>query len=291
MTDPFANYLCQKLMEYASESNRVRVLRKVSSDLVAISLNIHGTRVIQKILEHISGQEEISIVVEALSKSVVTLTKDLNGNHVIQRCLHHMPPPTTAGASVEKADNQFIYDSIATNIVSVATHKHGCCVVQRCMDYATPRQKTLLTKAVIAVALELVQDAFGNYVVQYIMDPSNGRIVAKVTDKLEGSIGNLAVQKFSSNVIEKCLELGDEKVREKLIAQLIDTNRLPRLIQDPYANYVIQKALEVSKKEKFQQMVKVIRPHVRALRATSFGKRIQAKMVKKFPTLLMNNND
>lgn len=51
---------------------------------------------------------------------------------------------------------------------------------------------------------------------------------------------------------------------------------------------MIQKALGVSKKEKFQQMVKVIRPHVRALRATSFGKRIQAKMVKKFPTLLMN---
>merc|ERR1712072_1110476 len=109
MTDPFGNYLCQKLMEYASEQNRVRVLGKVSNDLVAISLNIHGTRVIQKILEHISGAEEISIVVKALGTSVVTLTKDLNGNHVIQRCLHHMPPPAnSADATPSGADNQFI---------------------------------------------------------------------------------------------------------------------------------------------------------------------------------------
>lgn len=292
MTDPFGNYLCQKLMEYASEQNRVRVLAKVANDLVAISLNIHGTRVIQKILEHISGQEEISIVVKALGTSVVTLTKDLNGNHVIQRCLHHMPPPSSADSQTQgqqSADNQFIYNSIAVNIVSVATHKHGCCVLQRCIDYATPRQKTLLTKSVIQHALELVQDAFGNYVVQYIMDfGTSAQIVSKVYEGLEGSIGNLAVQKFSSNVVEKCLEQGDEKVREAIIGELIDPDRLPRLIQDPYANYVIQKALGVSKKEKFQQMVKVIRPHVRALRATSFGKRIQAKMVKKFPTLLMN---
>lgn len=264
MTDPFGNYLCQKLMEYASEQNRVRVLAKVANDLVAISLNIHGTRVIQKILEHISGQEEISIVVQALGTSVVTLTKDLNGNHVIQRCLHHMPPPTAGDAQTQGqtrdhtdaeastdaheaqrrvwdmaifgaardepvgADNQFIYNSIAQNIVSVATHKHGCCVLQRCIDYATPRQKTLLTKSVIQHALELVQDAFGNYVVQYIMDfGTSAQTVSKVYDGLEGNIGNLAVQKFSSNVVEKCLEQGDEKVREAIIGELIDPDRLP----------------------------------------------------------------
>lgn len=62
---------------------------------------------------------------------MVTLIKDLNGNHVIQKCLHRL-----------SADHrQFIYDAITNNCIEVATHKHGCCVLQRCIDYASPSQK------------------------------------------------------------------------------------------------------------------------------------------------------
>jgi hypothetical protein len=66
-----------------------------------------------------------------LNPSVVPLIKDLNGNHVIQKCLHRL-----------SADHrQFIYDAITNNCIEVATHKHGCCVLQRCIDYASPSQK------------------------------------------------------------------------------------------------------------------------------------------------------
>jgi hypothetical protein len=93
------------------------------------------------------------------------------------------------------------------------------------------------------------------------------------------------VQKFSSNVVEKCLELANDKLKVKMIEELINPERLPRLLQDPYANYVIQKALSVSKKAQFERLVAVIKPHLLALRNTSFGKRIQSKILKKFPDL------
>jgi hypothetical protein len=160
MTDPFGNYLCQKLIEHAADTQRLSVITKVAPDLVAISLNMHGTRAVQKLVETIITPQEVELVVNALRASVVTLIKDLNGNHVIQRCLHHL----------SSADNQFIYDAVAKHCVSVATHKHGCCVLQRCIDYATITQKRQLINEIVANALELVQDAFGNYVVQYILD-------------------------------------------------------------------------------------------------------------------------
>lgn len=67
----------------------------------------------------------------ALKPNVVTLIKDLNGNHVIQKCLHRL--------SAEH--KQFIYNAVSEHCIQVATHRHGCCVLQRCIDYASEAQK------------------------------------------------------------------------------------------------------------------------------------------------------
>lgn len=66
-----------------------------------------------------------------LAPNVVTLIKDLNGNHVIQRCLHRM----------SSENKQFIYNAVSENCIEVATHRHGCCVLQRCIDYSSESQK------------------------------------------------------------------------------------------------------------------------------------------------------
>ena len=52
-------------------------------------------------------------------------------------------------------------------------------------------------------SLELVQDAFGNYVVQYILDLGEPNLSEPVILQFRGMVCNLAKQKFSSNVIEK----------------------------------------------------------------------------------------
>jgi hypothetical protein len=279
MTDPFGNYLCQKLIEHSNETPRLAILHRVAPDLVAISLNLHGTRAVQKLVESISSPAEIELLINSLRSSVVTLIKDLNGNHVIQRALHHL----------NSNDNQFIYDAVSRHCVSVATHKHGCCVLQRCIDYATVNQKRQLVNEIISSSLELVQDAFGNYVVQYVLDLGEPNTSNQIIANLLGHISSLSVQKFSSNVIEKCLELANDKMRGKVVDELINLERLPRLLQDPYANYVIQKALSVSKKSHLDRLVQVIKPHLGSLKNTAFGKRIQNKISKKFPDLEAEN--
>lgn len=82
------------------------------------------------------------------------LIKDLNGNHVIQRCLNRLQPEGNSliflkqmiyyfPKQKKKKDNQFIYDAVTkgTNCIQVATHRHGCCVLQRCIDHASKTQK------------------------------------------------------------------------------------------------------------------------------------------------------
>lgn len=130
-TDPFGNYLCQKLMEYCTDAQRTMMVEQVANAVIPISLNMHGTRAIQKMIEFLTLPEQIERTIQALSPNVVTLIKDINGNHVIQKCLHRL----------SSEDKQFIYDAVSENCVEVATHRHGCCVLQRCIDFSAESQK------------------------------------------------------------------------------------------------------------------------------------------------------
>ena len=84
---------------------------------------------------------------DALRGGVVSLIRDLNGNHVIQRCLQRLGPE----------DSQFVYDAAAAHTLEIATHRHGCCVLQRCIDFATAPQKRRLVETIAAHALPLSQ--------------------------------------------------------------------------------------------------------------------------------------
>lgn len=285
VVDPFGHHLCLRLLDFISEvSMRENLLQKLKEDLVGVSMSVHGTRVIQKLLEMMQTATELRLVQDSMSLYVITLAKDVYGMHVILRCLHRIPPP---GDNPDVPSNQFIFDEITKNIVSVATHKHGCCVVQWCIDYATPNQRRKLVEVIVQNSLELSQDAFGNYVVQQIMDPTHPGVLQKLVQHLKGSITKLAVQKFSSIVIEKCLEYTESEQQMQIINELVNPQKLPRLLQDPYANYVIQKALSVTRQENFQKVVSLIRPHLASLSNTPFGKRIKTQMIRRFPILSM----
>ena len=64
-------------------------------------------------------------------------------------------------------------------------------------------QRQQLVNEITFNALTLVQDPYGNYVVQYILDLNDKRFSDGVIRQFAGNVCALSVQKFSSNVIEK----------------------------------------------------------------------------------------
>ncbi|KAJ6573985.1 ARM repeat-containing protein [Mycena vulgaris] len=267
MTDPFGNYLCQKLLEYSTDEQRNVICDSVAQDLVNISLNMHGTRAVQKMIDFLYNAQIHSIIV-ALSLHVVVLIKDLNGNHVIQKCLNKLAPE----------DNQFIYNAVAANCVEVATHRHGCCVLQRCIDHASDHQRIQLVNEITYNALTLVQDPYGNYVVQYILDLNDNRFSDAVIRQFTGNVCALSVQKFSSNVIEKCVRVAEHSTRKMLIEELLNRTRLEKLLRDSYGNYCVQTALDYAEPNQRALLVEGIRPVLPLIRNTPYGKRIQNKL-------------
>jgi hypothetical protein len=83
-------------------------------------------------------------------------------------------------------------------------------VLQRCLDHADPTNRDRIIAEVVRNAAQLVVNPFGNYVVQYILDLKQPPLTRSVVHALRGGFAELSLQKFSSNVIEKCLKSGDQ---------------------------------------------------------------------------------
>ncbi|XP_054792282.1 uncharacterized protein LOC129300763 [Prosopis cineraria] len=265
MMDPFGNYLVQKLLDVCREEEKLQIVSMVTKEpgqLVRISLNTHGTRVIQKLIETLNSRKQISLVKSALQAGFLDLVKDLNGNHVIQRCLQ----------CLSCQDNEFIFYAAAKFCVDIATHRHGCCVLQRCIDHSIGKYRDKLVAEICRHGLHLAQDPFGNYVVQYIIEMEIPTASAKLVSQFKGNYVNLSTQKFSSHVVEKCLKHVGES-RSRIVRELLSSPHFEQLLQDPYANYVIQSALAVTKGSLHTSLVEAVRPY-KILRTSPYCKRI-----------------
>lgn len=69
---------------------------------------------------------------------------------------------------------------------------------------------------------------------------------AKLISLFKGNFVNLSKQKFSSHVVEKCLKHIGE-IRSRIVRELLSAPHFEQLLQDPFANYVIQSALTTTK--------------------------------------------
>lgn len=268
MTDPFGNYLCQKLLEHTTLEQHSVLINNASGHMVKIALNQHGTRALQKMIEYVVEQPQVEMLVQALKDQVVTMIQDLNGNHVIQKCLNRLSPPNI----------QFIIDAVSSHCIAVGTHRHGCCVIQRCIDHATSSQKAQLVSAITQCSFPLVQDPFGNYVLQYIFDQGEASFSQLLCRTFLGHISELSKQKFSSNVMEKCIRIADDDIKHQMIDEIINSPDFERIADDAFANYVVQTAWENANEEDEARLAEKIRPILPRMRNKPYGRRFQSRI-------------
>lgn len=307
MIDPFGNYLFQKILEKITAEERIMLVKSVSSRLVNSSLNLHGTRSVQKIVElctideqsrngseaSINGTADASadetacdVLTKSLTPAAARLCIDSHGNHVIQRIL----------LKLGLKHSKFVFDAVAESVGDVARHRHGCCVIQRCLDSSPGPARSNLVRHIVDKSLELMQDAYGNYVVQYVLDVCSDDDVHAVCESVIGKVNLLAIQKFSSNVMEKCLERCTDRVKERYMQELSDPERIRELMMDPFGNYVVQRALSVATHTQAVRLVEAMKPHLKVqiagtadgqrnggVRNTAGGRRIMAKICRRFP--------
>ncbi|CAE6921363.1 unnamed protein product [Symbiodinium natans] len=224
-------------MEMSTARQLEVLLEATYSSLVNISLNMHGARAVQKLIDVVRMVPVcMGRLVAGLEYAVVTLAKDPNGNHVVQRCLESLPSDA----------HGFIFRAVAKDIEDVASHRHGCRIVQRCIDAAKGPERKMMIGAICQASLALIQDPFGNYVVQYVLGLQDPQASSLIVTAMMGRLNVLSRQKFSSNVVERCLQLASDEDRARMITELADPRGLGELLRDIYGNYVVQSALNIA---------------------------------------------
>lgn len=267
--DSFGNYLVQKLCEYLTVDQKTSLIQSIYPNVFQISINQYGTRSLQKIIDTVDSENQIDLIIKGFSQEhtlieqVVVLINDLNGNHVIQKCIFKFPP--------SKFD--FIIDAIVerNNIIAISTHKHGCCVLQKLLSVCTLQQIFKISVKIIQFLPGLINDQFGNYIIQFLLDIKelDFYLLAEIFNRLSNELCQLSCLKFSSNVVEKFIkklfriimatvprnvndsatDSNDDVVTAamRILLNIIDifTVNLNVLIRDNYGNYALQTLLDV----------------------------------------------
>lgn len=95
----------------------------------------------------------------------------------------------------------------------------------------------------------------------------------------QGSIPALSKQKFSSNVIEKCIRTSDFNMRRAFIKEMLLPHELPNMLRDSFANYVIQTAMDFADPESRNTLIEAVRPLLPGIRSQPHGRRIAGKIM------------
>jgi hypothetical protein len=147
-------------------------LIQISADFLEIGCNAAGTHTLQNLIEIRTSQEESEIL-----KSLVK-----------------------------------------ANMLRLACNANSICVVFIILTFKVKKFISSLSKEDLKLAvidtfegnfIDIVEDAYGNYAVQYLLDNLGLPLTKKVVECVINNTVLLASQKFSSNVVEKCLGIDD----------------------------------------------------------------------------------
>uniref|UniRef100_A0A8C9TWA4 Pumilio RNA binding family member 2 n=1 Tax=Scleropages formosus TaxID=113540 RepID=A0A8C9TWA4_SCLFO len=282
MTDVFGNYVIQKFFEFGNVEQKLALATRIRGHVLPLALQMYGCRVIQKALESISSDQQSEMVRE-LDGHVLKCVKDQNGNHVVQKCIECVQPQAL----------QFIIDAFKGQVFVLSTHPYGCRVIQRILEHCTQEQTLPILEELHQHTEQLVQDQYGNYVIQHVLEHGRAEDKSKIVAEIRGKVLALSQHKFASNVVEKCVTHSSRTERALLIDEVCCQNDGPHsalytMMKDQYANYVVQKMIDVAEPAQRKIIMHKIRPHITTLRKYTYGKHILAKLEKYY---MKNNAD
>ena len=235
ITDPYSNYFCKKFFLFLNSNDRIEFLKKIENSIFKLSCHSIGTYPIQTIIENLSSLSEKFIIIKALKSHIEELSYDPFGCHVLEKLL----------SCFDEEFIYFIYSYISDNFIKLAYNNNGICLVKKILTFT---KKINLHEKIKKIVKEnpfgLVQHPYGNFVIQVIVEYWND--YKEIINIYKGNFFALSLEKFASNVIERFIER-DEEILNEYIDEIINTNRIYDIMESNFGNYVIQKAIKLSK--------------------------------------------
>ena len=162
----------------------------------------------------------------------------VHSNHVVQKVLQKLP----------REHIDFVYDAVRGKVFTLSTQQYGCRVIQRMIEQGTSKDKDFILEEFHRAAPKLVTDDWGNYVVQAVIKQGGPKARSEVIRLCIEQFLVFSKQKVASNVMEHCIEFGEQEDRMEIYHLIMNTRiedgsgLLQALWKDQFANYVVRKS-------------------------------------------------
>lgn len=271
MSDPYGNYFCQRFFLFLNQRDRIQFLSSISSSLTQISINSIGTYPVQGLIEQVGSKVEKNIIISGIKNDISKLAFDSYGTHVLEKII----------SCFEEEYISFIFDFGIENFNQLSNHQNGICVIKKMLTLTHKKDLHEKLKKIIADdVFSLIQKPYGNYVIQVIIDCWDEKEVREILLSLKGKFGYLAKQKYSSNIVERCIEK-DLTILEIFIDE--NENNISELMKNNYGNFVVQKAIKISIGELKKKIIENVSKNVNKLN--------NRKLISKWNSIIYSNID
>ncbi|PSN46785.1 Maternal protein pumilio, partial [Blattella germanica] len=271
--DQHGSRFIQQKLERATVSEKQMVFSEILAAAYSLMTDVFGNYVIQKFFEFGTPEQKTTLA-QKLRGHVLPLALQMYGCRVIQKALESISPD----------QQQEIVRELDGHVFALSTHPYGCRVIQRILEHCTQDQTTPILEELHQHTEQLIQDQYGNYVIQHVLEHGKPEDKSQIILSVRGKVLVLSQHKFASNVVEKCVTHATRAERAILIEEVcsFNDNALHVMMKDQYANYVVQKMIDVSEPAQRKVLMHKIRPHLNSLRKYTYGKHIIAKLEKFF---------
>lgn len=240
MKNTYGNYFIQQIVKDEEKGLVGLILHYIYEDFVNISKDPSGTFVLQALISEISSEEEEMLVLDSIRYHELEMVYNKNATHVLQKILCVIPDK----------NRLFLNEIILNNTKELALDCNGICLLKKFISTITiPNNKKKLNDIVVKNCNVLAQSPYGNYGIQFLFEKWDLVELEQLNNKIIENIEKLSSQQYSSNVVEKAIEIFDEKSREKLIRKLCFNCSIISLLKNKYGRFVLYKAIKYMNKD------------------------------------------
>ncbi|KAI0748224.1 ARM repeat-containing protein [Daedaleopsis nitida] len=128
-------------------------------------------------------------------------------------------------------------------IVEFSGDQHGSRFIQQKLESATSEEMDIVFDEIVPqYAVQLMQDVFGNYVVQKMFEYGTAAQKARLVATMEGQVLGLSLQMYGCRVVQKAIEYVSPDQQMMFVHELSPS--VLRCVKDANGNHVIQKIIE-----------------------------------------------
>lgn len=161
---------------------------------------------------------EENIIAENIKGHVFELAMDSQATHVAQKALQ----------SFSEKTKSFIIEEALDNFVELSLDQNGLCLIKKLIPECSKDKSKIkiIIEMISKNSMELIQSPYGNYSIQCVLEAFSFQEFVPILVSLKGKYAQLSMLKFSSNVIEKCIEKADVERRNEIIKEIANGDKL-----------------------------------------------------------------